>query len=83
MNYFHQIEGAQAILRSRGVFKQVDLYVYGIRVFAKWGSGFIGLQKYQQGTTKPDVSWVEILNTNTNIRISFDANGAAVAGEKE
>lgn len=60
MNYFHQLEGAQAILRSRGVFKQVDLYVYGTRLFAQWGSGFIGLMAHQRGTTKPDVSWVEL-----------------------
>lgn len=60
MNYFHQIEGAHAILRSRGVFKQVDLYVRDGRVFAQWGSGLIGLIAYQHGTTKPDVSWVEL-----------------------
>lgn len=60
MNYFHQIEGGYAILRSRGVFKQVDLYVRDGRVFAQWGSGLIGLMVYQRGTTKPDVSWVEL-----------------------
>jgi hypothetical protein len=57
---FHQVQGAVCILRSKGVFKQVDVFVYGKRLFAKWGGGFIGLKAHSNGTTLPSVTWEHI-----------------------
>lgn len=57
---FHQIHGAVCVLRSRGVYKQCDVFTYGERIFAKWGGGFIGLKKYDNGTTIPNVSWEHV-----------------------
>lgn len=57
---FTIIEGQFVVLRQNGVFKQVQLYQYGNRIFAKYGSGYIGLRKpsYNYPTTKPDVTWL-------------------------
>ena len=53
---FHIIEGAQVILRSRGVYFQRELYYRGDRLFAKHGGGFVRLG--QDGTTSaPAISW--------------------------
>ena len=53
---FHKVEGGVVVLRSKGVYRQVDLYQRGGELFAKFGSGFIGLRR-NEGTTKPDVMW--------------------------
>jgi hypothetical protein len=49
----------QVVLRQGGVYRQVPLYTYGNQIFAKFGSGFVGLHKpdHTNGTTKPDVTW--------------------------
>lgn len=57
---FHQVEGAVCILRSKGVFKQVDVFVRGDALYAKWGGGFIGLRRHENGTTVPTVRWEHI-----------------------
>lgn len=61
MNHFHHVEGEQAILRSGGVFKQVDVYTRGPdrTVFAKHGSGYIRLLA-EGKTSHPKVFWDEI-----------------------
>jgi len=53
---FHKVDGAAAVLRSKGIFKQVDVYRRGNDLFAKWGSGFISLRP-RNGTSLPDVAW--------------------------
>lgn len=60
MKFFHQIEGEQAIIRSGGVFKQVDLYSRGDDrvVFAKVGSGYIRLLDNGK-TSHPKTFWDE------------------------
>lgn len=53
---FHVIDGAQAILHSRGVYRQVPLFRREDRIYAKWGSGFVRLGS-GSGTSVPHVSW--------------------------
>ena len=53
---FHIIEGAQVILRSRGVYFQRELYYRGDRMFAKHGGGYIRLGP-DDSTSAPAVSW--------------------------
>ena len=53
---FHKVEAAQAVLRSKGIYKQVDIYQRNDELFAKWGSGFISLRP-RNGTSLPNVSW--------------------------
>lgn len=59
MKVFSQIEGEIAVVRSGGVFKQVDLYRRGNDLFASHGSGFIRLLD-KGATSHPKVMWDEI-----------------------
>lgn len=61
MNYFHQLEGENVILRSNGVFLQADLFTRGENrvLFAKYGRGYIRLLK-DGGTSHPRVFWDEV-----------------------
>jgi hypothetical protein len=62
---FHIVENAVAILRSKGVYRQVPIYTrtnpttYEAELFAKWGGGFIGLRAHG-GTTVPHVMWEHV-----------------------
>ncbi|MEM9762128.1 MAG: hypothetical protein AAF968_06415 [Pseudomonadota bacterium] len=56
MDRFHKIEDGAAIIRSKGVFRQVDIYRRGTRIYAKYGAGFVGLMTGGT-TTKTDVRW--------------------------
>lgn len=46
---FTIIEGAQAVLMNKGVYRQCKLYERDGEVYAGWGAGFIKL--YGQGRT--------------------------------
>lgn len=59
MNHFHQLEGEQVILRSGGVFKQVDLFERDDILFAKHGSGYVRLLDKGQ-TSHPKTFWDEM-----------------------
>jgi hypothetical protein len=56
---FHIVEDSQVILRSKGVWKQATLYHRNEELYAKHGSGFIGLRN-GRGTTLSNVSWEAI-----------------------
>lgn len=56
---FHVIPDAQAVLRSRGVFRQVPVFRRGQQLFAKYGAGFIMLRT-AGGTSVPYISWDHI-----------------------
>lgn len=56
---FHVIDGAQAVLHSKGVYRQAALYRREDRIYAKWGSGFVRLGA-DRGTSVPSVSWYAI-----------------------
>lgn len=56
---FHIVEGAQVVLRSRGVFRQTPVFRRCQQLYAKWGSGFITLSR-GGGTSHPYVSWDHI-----------------------
>lgn len=56
---FHVIDGAQAVLCSKGVYRQAPLFYREDRIYAKWGGGFIRLGS-GNGTSVPNVSWRSI-----------------------
>jgi hypothetical protein len=60
MNYFTPVEDGYAIIRNRGVYKQVALYTYKGALYAGFGTGFIGLFQSQNATTNPNVAWMEL-----------------------
>lgn len=60
MDYFHIIEDAQCILRSKGVYRQCKLFRRGEELYAGWGNGFVKIMR-GGGTSHPLVS-VEDLN---------------------
>lgn len=54
--FFTIIEGEAAVLASKGIYYQVDLYSRGRQLYAKRGSGFIRMMA-NGDTSKPDVRW--------------------------
>ena len=59
MDFFTAIQEAQAIIHSRGVYRQVPLFTRAGHVYAKQGSGFVRLM--QGGTTSsPNGRWIDI-----------------------
>jgi hypothetical protein len=63
MHLFHKIPEGQVILLASGVYKQVDVYTRGEKVYAAHAGGFIRLcAKHGDfgGTSKPKVSWLDI-----------------------
>lgn len=59
MELFQIIDGAHAILFSRGVYKQSKVFRRGTAVFAQSGSGFVRL--LQGGsTTAPAIAWKDV-----------------------
>lgn len=59
MNLFHVIDDGVAILRCKGLYRQAKVYRRGEDVFAGYGGGYVKLHG-AAGTSRPDVSWLEI-----------------------
>lgn len=59
MDRFHLIPEAAAILTSKGVFRQVQLYRRGEGVYAKHGIGYIRLLP-NSGTSVPSILWKDL-----------------------
>ncbi|MFA5898843.1 MAG: hypothetical protein WC829_06985 [Hyphomicrobium sp.] len=75
MNRFHIIEEAAAILRTKGVWKQVKVYLRGEAVYVSVGGGYVRLYK-GGGTSVPNVSWEDIdLNGAGPDSLTPDAHG--------
>lgn len=53
---FHVIPDSYVVLRSRGVYRQAKLYKRDEKLYAGYGSGYIGLRR-NNGTTAPNISW--------------------------
>lgn len=75
VDLFHIVEGAQAILYSGGVFKQVKVYRRGADLYAAHGGGFVKMLGHN-GTTHPRVSWRDLHHSSTEITIQ--KNGTPV-----
>lgn len=59
MNFITAIDEGQAIVHSRGVYRQVPLYQRDGKIYAKHGGGYVRLA--QGGSTSaPNVRWAEI-----------------------
>ncbi len=59
MDYFSEIPEGQAIVMTRGVYRQVKLYERGGKVYARHGSGLVKLS--QGGSTSAmNVRWMQI-----------------------
>lgn len=71
---FHVIEDAAAILVSKGVYRQAKVFRRGDRLYAGYGSGFIGL--YRQGTSVPAITCEGV--DAPDMAITFDALGRYV-----
>lgn len=73
MEFFTIITDAQAILHSRGVYRQVPLYARGEKVYAKYGGGFVRLST-GGSTSAMNVRWFEF---DPGHGIIEDRDGAA------
>ncbi len=56
MKLFHEVPDTQAIMLTRGAYRQVPVYYRGERVYVKYGSGFVRLMAHG-GTSCPNVRW--------------------------
>lgn len=56
---FTKIEGAWVILRSRGVYRQADVYDRTHELYARFGGGFIALCG-TKSTSKTDVTYEDL-----------------------
>lgn len=59
MNFITRLDDSYAWMRSRGRYRQVNLFVRGEAVFAQWGSSYIRLN-VNGATSDPNVSWIEV-----------------------
>lgn len=60
MALFRKIDDVHVILSSKGVMQQVEAFERNGFIYAKKGSGFIGLRSNHGGTTSPTTLWLEI-----------------------
>jgi hypothetical protein len=58
MDFFTPIPEAQAIILTKGMYRQVPLFTRGGKVYAKIGTGFARLMQ-GGGTSSPASKWVE------------------------
>jgi len=56
MDLFHTIEDGNAIVCSRGIFRQVKVFRKGEDVYAGCGTGFVKLYS-ASGTSSPKINW--------------------------
>ena len=80
MDLFHVIDDAQAIVRSRGVYRQVKVYHRGGKVYAGHGNGFIRLHAHN-GTSAPNISWVG-LDLPSGLATEEKFDGVTLQGAK-
>lgn len=73
MNFITAIPEGQAIVHSRGVYRQVPLYERGGKVYAKYGGGFVRLSS-GGATSAPNVRWADLDTPNG----AYEEKGAAV-----
>ncbi len=59
MNLFTKIENGFVHLYSKGITKEVPLFVLGDHLYAKYGSGYIRLRG-RKGTSVPTVTWEDV-----------------------
>lgn len=62
MDLFKRVADAHCILLAGGTYKQADIYEYGGHLYAKAGSGFIGLREGNgsRHTTLAKTLWLDI-----------------------
>lgn len=72
---FQQIENSLVVLSKGGVFTQHEAYLRRGEVFAKMGSGYVGLRR--TGTSKPGVNLIDYDLGNEHVYM-FTATGKIV-----
>ena len=55
---FHKVPGAHAVIRSKRLYRQLDVYTFRGTYYAKKGGGYVAL--YQKGTSDADDVLVEL-----------------------
>lgn len=58
MDFFTPIPGAQAVVVTRGVYRQVPLFTRGGKTYAKIGAGFVRLMQGGSMST-PNGKWID------------------------
>ncbi len=58
---FHKLAGAHLVIKTKGVYRQLDVYTFRGCYFAKRGTGFVHI--YQRGTSFADDTLVEFVST--------------------
>ena len=55
------VEESHIVLREKGVYRQGKVYLRNNGLYAGWGTGFIRLLKHDNGTSKPNVTYDELV----------------------
>lgn len=66
MDFFSLIEGSAVLLHNGGVYKQVEVYHRGKKLYAKAHGGFILLAGYR-ATSHPKTTWQTLDASNTEV----------------
>ena len=77
---FHRLEGATAVIRTKGVYRQLDVYTFRGCYFAKRGAGFVPL--YKRGTSFADDVLVEFYVGPEN-KLFIGALGRLYSSDRE
>jgi len=59
MQLITRLDNAYVWIRTKGVYKQADLYARGRQLFAKVGSGYVRLSAHS-ATSSPNTVWLEL-----------------------
>lgn len=66
---FALVEGAQAVISEKGLYKQADVFVLGEDLFAVYSRGFVRLLQ-KNTTSRPHVKWHRVVGCE--YRIEWD-----------
>lgn len=77
MTLFHRIEEAQAVIRRKGIYRQVPLYHRNGKIYAAYQGGYIQLLR-SSSTTHPDTSWEEVFDPLEHVRIATNKEPATL-----
>ena len=74
MMRFEKIDNVTALMRSRGVMKEAQVYSRKGLLYAKHGAGLIKLLS-KGNTTVPSISWIDVSLGDTEIAVSESFGG--------
>lgn len=79
--FFEPIAEAAVVLRANGVLTETAIYIWGVDIYAKKGTGFVRLSK-GHCTSHMKTTWVAMV-TPPDMEISYDTHGRMYMGPEK